>query len=63
MISGTVAHLDGKPEEDSSMQQSRRVCLGAFTVRPDCPVYHTPVLNSRYDHNVSWMMGGYIGRQ
>ena len=39
MTSGAVANLEGKPEEDSSMQQSR-ACPKAFTVRPDCPARH-----------------------
>ncbi len=39
MTSGAVANFEGKPEEDSSMQQSR-ACPKAFTVRPDCPACH-----------------------
>ncbi len=39
MTSGAVANFEGKPEEDSSMQQSR-ACPKAFTVRPDCPARH-----------------------
>ncbi len=39
MTFGAVAYLEGKPEEDSSMQQSR-ACLKAFMARPDCPARH-----------------------
>jgi hypothetical protein len=39
MTSGAVANLEEKPEEDSSMQQSR-ACPKAFTVRPNCPARH-----------------------
>jgi hypothetical protein len=39
MTSGAVAYFEGKPDEDSSMRQSR-ACQKAFTARPDCPARH-----------------------
>ncbi len=39
MTSGAVAHLEGKPKGDNSLQQSR-ACPKAFTARPDCPARH-----------------------
>ena len=39
MTSGAVAYLEGKPEEDSSMQQ-RQTHLKAFTVRSVCLARH-----------------------
>lgn len=39
MTSGAVAYFAGKPNEDSSMPQSR-ACLKAFKARTDCPAHH-----------------------